>query len=115
MRSPASHVGVVRPGIQHGRHDYKGMAILPAGSDIRRIFDPSDTGSGTKFHPWVLLIPDPILLRVEYRLDFLPVGTRRISENNDFRFLTYQYANRPSSIAHLTVISPCLLMLLIWF
>ena len=70
-----------------------GMAILPAGSDIRRISDPSGTGSGTKFDPWVLPVPDPILLRVGYGFDFLPAGTRRISENSDFRFSTYQYAS----------------------
>jgi hypothetical protein len=63
-----------------------GMVILPAGSDIRRISDPSGTGSGTKFDPWVLPVPGPILLWVGYGFDFLPVGTRRISENSDFRF-----------------------------
>jgi hypothetical protein len=70
-----------------------GMAILPAGSDIRQISDPSGTGSGTKFDPWVLPVPDPILLRVGYGFDFLPAGTRRISENSNFRFSTYQYAS----------------------
>jgi hypothetical protein len=70
-----------------------GMAILPAGSDIRRISDPSGTGSGTKFDPWVLPVPDSILLRVGYGFDFLPAGTRRISENSDFRFSIYQYAS----------------------
>jgi hypothetical protein len=70
-----------------------GMAILPAGSDIRRISDPSGTGSGMKFDPWVLPVPDPILLRVGYGFDFLPAGTRRISENSDFRFSIYQYAS----------------------
>jgi hypothetical protein len=70
-----------------------GMAILPAGSNIRRISDPSGTGSGTKFDPWVLPVPDPILLRVGYGFNFLPAGTRRISENSDFRFSTYQYAS----------------------
>jgi hypothetical protein len=70
-----------------------GMAILPAGSDIRRISDPSGTGSGTKFDPRVLPDPRPILLRVGYIFDFLPVGTRRISENRNFRFSTYQYAS----------------------
>jgi hypothetical protein len=34
-----------------------GMAILPAGSDIRRISDPS--GSGTNLYPRVLPMPDP--------------------------------------------------------
>jgi hypothetical protein len=63
-----------------------GMAILPAGSDIRRISDLSGMGSGTKFDLWVLPVPDPILLRVGYGFDFLPTGTRRISENSDFRF-----------------------------
>jgi hypothetical protein len=48
-----------------------GMAILPAGSDIRRISDPLGTGSGTKFDLWVLPVPDPILLRVRYEFDFL--------------------------------------------
>jgi hypothetical protein len=70
-----------------------GMAILPAGSDIRRISDPSGTCSGTKFDPWVLPVPDPILLWVGYGFDFLPAGTRWISENSDFRFSTYQYAS----------------------
>jgi hypothetical protein len=70
-----------------------GMAILPAGSDICRISDPSGTGSGTKFNPRVLPVPDPILLRVGYGFDFLPAGTRRISENSDLRFSTYQYAS----------------------
>jgi hypothetical protein len=70
-----------------------GMAILPAGSDIRRISDPSGMGSGMKFDPWVLPVPDPILLRVGYGFDFLPAGTRRISENSDFRFSSYQYAS----------------------
>jgi hypothetical protein len=36
------------------------MAILPAGSDIRRISDPSDSGSGIEFDPWVSTVPDPI-------------------------------------------------------
>jgi hypothetical protein len=70
-----------------------GMAILPAGSDIRRISDPSGTDSGTKFDLWVLPVLDPILLRVGYEFDFLPAGTRRISENSDFIFSTYQYAS----------------------
>jgi hypothetical protein len=70
-----------------------GMTILPAGSDIRWISDPSGTGSGTKYDPWVLPVPDPILLRVGCGFDFLPAGTRRISENSDFRFSTYQYAS----------------------
>jgi hypothetical protein len=35
------------------------MAILPAGSDIRRISDPSGMDSSTKFDPHVLLVPDP--------------------------------------------------------
>jgi hypothetical protein len=70
-----------------------GMAILPAGSDIHRISDPSGTGSGTKFDPRVLPVPDPIFLRVGYGFDFLPTGTRRISKNSDFRFSTYQYAS----------------------
>jgi hypothetical protein len=35
------------------------MAILPAGSDIRWISDPSDSGSGIKFDPWVSTVPDP--------------------------------------------------------
>jgi hypothetical protein len=65
------------------------MAILPVGSDIRRISDPSGTGSGTKFDLRVLLVPDPILLRVRYGFDFLRAGTRRISENCNFRFSTY--------------------------
>jgi hypothetical protein len=72
---------------------FKGMAILPAGSDIRRISDSSGTGSGTKFDLWVLPVPDPILLRVEYGFDFIPTATRRISEDSDFRFSTYQYAS----------------------
>jgi hypothetical protein len=69
------------------------MAILPVGLDIRRISDPSGTGLGTKFDPRVLPVPDPILLWLRYGFDFLPVGTRRISENSDFRFSTYQYAS----------------------
>jgi hypothetical protein len=36
-----------------------GMAIFPAGSDIRRISDPSGLGSGMNFDPWVLPAPDP--------------------------------------------------------
>jgi hypothetical protein len=74
-------------------HNYVGMAILLVGSDIHRISDPSGTGSGTKFDPRVLPVPDPILLRVWYGFDFLLVGTRQISENSDFRFSTYQYAS----------------------
>jgi hypothetical protein len=70
-----------------------GMTILPASSNIRRISDLSGTGSGTKFDSLVLHLPDPILLRVGYGFDFLPAGTRRISENSDFRFSTYQYAS----------------------
>jgi hypothetical protein len=69
------------------------MSILLAGSDIRRISDPSGTGLGTKFDLWVLLVLDPILLRIGYGFDFLSAGTRRISENSDFRFSTYQYAS----------------------
>jgi hypothetical protein len=52
---------------------------------------PSGMGSGTKFDPWVLPVPDTILLRVGYGFNFLPAGTRRISENSNFRFSTYQY------------------------
>jgi hypothetical protein len=63
------------------------------GSDIRRISDQSGTGSGTNFDPWVLLVPDSILLRVGYIFDFLPAGIRWISENSDFRFSIYQYAS----------------------
>jgi hypothetical protein len=70
-----------------------GMAILSRGSDIRRISDSSGMGSGMKFDPRVLSVPDLILLRVGYGFDYLPVGTRRISENSDFRFSTYQYAS----------------------
>jgi hypothetical protein len=65
------------------------MTILPTGLDIRRISDPSGTGSGKKFDPRVLPVPDPILLRIDYGFDFLPAGTRRISENSDFRFSIY--------------------------
>jgi hypothetical protein len=36
-----------------------GMAILPAGSDIRQISDPLGTGSDTKSNPWVIPEPDP--------------------------------------------------------
>jgi hypothetical protein len=93
-----------------------GMAILLAGSDIRRISDPSGTGSGMKFdcgsypyptrfyygsgtdlisYPWV---PDGYLKIVI--LDFQP---------------TSRLASYPSSTAHPTTIPPCLLMLLIWF
>jgi hypothetical protein len=36
-----------------------GMAILPAGSDIRRISDLSGSGTGTNFDPWVSPVPDP--------------------------------------------------------
>jgi hypothetical protein len=61
-----------------------GMVILPAGSG---------TGSGTKFDPRVLRVPDLILLRVGYGFDFLITGIRRISKNSDFRFSTYQYAS----------------------
>jgi hypothetical protein len=69
------------------------MAILPADSDIRRISDPLGTGLGTTFDPRVLPVPDPILLQVGYGFDFLPAGTRWISENSDFRFSTFQYAS----------------------
>jgi hypothetical protein len=36
-----------------------GMAILPAGLDIRRISDPLGSDSGIIFHPRVLPVPDP--------------------------------------------------------
>jgi hypothetical protein len=64
------------------------IAKCPLSSDsiTRRISDLSVTGSCTKFDPQVLPVPDPILLRVGYGFDFLPTGTRRISENNAFRF-----------------------------
>jgi hypothetical protein len=63
-------------------HSHYGWQFYPR----VRISDPSGTGSCTKFDPRVLPVPDPILLRVGYGFDFLPTGTRRISENNAFRF-----------------------------
>jgi hypothetical protein len=36
-----------------------GMAILPAGSDIRRIFDPSGSVSGTNLYSRVLPVLEP--------------------------------------------------------
>jgi hypothetical protein len=90
------------------------MTILPVGSDIRRISDPSGTGSGTKFDPRVLPVPDPILLRVGYGFDFLPAGTRGYPKIVILDFQpTSTLASRPSSTAHPTAIPPCLLMLLI--
>jgi hypothetical protein len=69
------------------------MAILPAGLDIRRISNPLGTGSGTKFDPWVLPVPDPILLRVGYGFNFLPAGTDGYPKIVILDFSTYQYAS----------------------
>jgi hypothetical protein len=92
----------------------KRLSILPAGSDIRRISDPSGTGSGTKFDPWVLPVPDPIHYGSGTDLisyPWVPDGYPKIVIL-DFQ-PTSTLASRPPSTAHSTTIPPCLLMLLI--
>jgi hypothetical protein len=60
----------------------KGMTILPAGLDIRLV----EYRFGHEIWSTGLTRTDSILLWDGYGFDFLPAGTRRISENSNFRF-----------------------------
>jgi hypothetical protein len=92
------------------------MAILPAGSDIRRISDPSGTGLGTKFDPWVYPYPT----RFYYGSGTDLISYPRVPDGYpkivilDFQ-PTSTVASRPPSTTHPTAIPPYLMMLLIWF
>jgi hypothetical protein len=58
------------------------MTILPAGLDIRLV----EYRFGHEIWSTGLTRTDSILLWDGYGFDFLPAGTRRISENSNFRF-----------------------------
>jgi hypothetical protein len=63
---------------------YIGMAILPAGVDIRRISDPTGAGVGAIFHPWVRPTPAPRISGCGRGFYFSPVGDPWISEISNF-------------------------------
>jgi hypothetical protein len=66
-RSTVSHISNLCQKI--GEHHFLGWQFYP----WVRISDP--LGTGTKFDLRVLLVPNPIFLRVGYGFDFLPAGT----------------------------------------
>jgi hypothetical protein len=61
-----------------------GMAILPAGVDIRRISDSTGAGAGAIFHLRVRHAPAPRIGRCGRGFHFSPVGDPRISEILNF-------------------------------
>jgi hypothetical protein len=70
--------------ILSGQHQRVGMAILPAGVDIRRISDPTGAGVGAIFHPRVRPAPAPRIGWCGRGFYFSPVSDPRISEISNF-------------------------------